>query len=281
MVRRHDVGAGRSPTSLVRMDWAKEFYSRTGAWWGPAEARITERDRHRVALIERFGKGSGAKTILELGCGYGTTVAAAARAGYQVTGVELSDRADFATRFEADPGAGSGGSFTVVKGDFYRVDLPDRFAVVCYWNGFGIGSDTDQRRLLRRIATEWLAPGGVALVDIANPFVWARWDGDEEVREARPDAGYAYTLRERTSYDPVSNRAIDTWWEDDAPDQAISQTLRCYSPADLQLLLEGTGLALAEVVVGDRSLSPERTWPGLGALLREEHEFLAVLTPPS
>lgn len=119
-------------------------------------------------MVERLA-GPGPHRILELGCGYATTAAAAASAGHAVTGVEISDRAAFADRFVA---AGSGaGSFHVVNDDFYRVRLDGRFDLVCYWNGFGIGSDTDQRRLLRRIAWEWLAADGLALVDVANPFV--------------------------------------------------------------------------------------------------------------
>ncbi|MFN5457566.1 MAG: hypothetical protein ACK5BX_41150, partial [Bradyrhizobium sp.] len=34
----------------------------------------------------------------------------------------------------------------------YTIELAGRFDVVCYWDGFGIGSDADHRRLLRRIA---------------------------------------------------------------------------------------------------------------------------------
>ena len=257
------------------MEWVRDFYSRTGTWWGPAEATVSERDLRRVGLVERFG-GAGPHRILELGCGYGTTAAAAARAGHAVTGVEISDRAEFAGRFEAGPGEGT---FTIVRGDFYDVSLDGRFDLVCYWNGFGVGSDADQRRLLARIADDWLAPGSVALVDIANPFVWARWDGDEETKDADPDAGYAYNLRERTAYDPVHGRGIDTWWEAETPDQTIRQSLRCYTPADLRLLLEGTGLAVDRIVVGADTVELDRPWHSHRGLLHDHHEYVAVLRP--
>ena len=42
------------------------------------------------------------------------------------------------------------GEMSVVQGDFYEVELDGTFDVVCYFDGFGIGSDADQRRLLRR-----------------------------------------------------------------------------------------------------------------------------------
>ncbi|MGW4247136.1 class I SAM-dependent methyltransferase [Nocardia sp. NPDC004722] len=253
------------------MEWVREFYSRSGSWWGEAEARLTDRDHRRVDLLRAHGIPTG--RILELGSGYGTTAVATAGAGYSVTAVEISDRADF-THGLAQSVAES--SLTVHKADFYEVHLDGQFDVVCYWNGFGVGSDANQRRLLRRIGSEWLRPGGTALIDVFNPFVWAGWDGDEEHRTSNPAAGYDHELRERIQFDPVTCTAIDTWWETSDSDHPISQVLRCYTPADLALLLDGTGLSLTAIVVGDdaMSLSPQ---PGLGSLLREHHEYLAVL----
>jgi SAM-dependent methyltransferase len=211
--------------------------------------------------------------VLELGSGYGATAVAAAQEGYTVTAVEVSDRADFTSGLARGPAAGS---VTVHKADFYQVRLDEQFDAVCYWNGFGVGSDADQRRLLRRIGFEWLRPGGTALVDVFNPLVWAGWDGDEEHRVPNAAAGYHHELRERIRFDPVTCTAIDTWWETDDPDHPISQHLRCYTPADLALLLEGTGLSQTGIVVGDDAvpLSPN---PGLSGLLREEYQYLAVL----
>lgn len=253
------------------MDWVHEFYSRTGHWWAGGDAKITDRDLRRVRLLREHGAETG--RILELGSGYGATAAATARAGFAVTAIEISDRADLSGELGRDVAPGS---LTVRKADFYEVELADRYDAVCYWNGFGVGTDDDQRRLLERIASEWLRPGGTALIDVFNPFVWARWDGDEEHRRPDPAAGYDRELGERTRFDPVTCTAIDTWWETSSPDRQISQVLRCYTPADLKLLLAGTGLVLAEIVVGDRVLPPSPQ-PGLVELLREQHEYLAVL----
>lgn len=255
------------------MEWVPDFYSKTGTWWGPAEAKVTDRDRRRVDLVEQFA-GPGPCRLLELGSGYGTTAAAAAIAGHLVTGVEISDRADFAEQLPTRFGEGS---VRIIKDDFYAVQLDGAFDVVCYWNGFGVGSDSDQRRLLARIAAEWLTTDGIALIDIANPFVWARWDGDTDRREPQPDAGYEHSLRERTNYDPIHNRAIDTWWETATPEQSFTQSIRCYTPADLNLLLEGTGLALTNVAVANRALNQDTPHPSLRALLEDQHEYLAVL----
>ena len=79
------------------MDWAEGFYSTTGRWWGAAESGIRQRDHDRVAVARAFC-GAGAATMLELGCGYGNTAAAAARDGFRVTGVDISG-----TRLESRP----------------------------------------------------------------------------------------------------------------------------------------------------------------------------------
>ena len=57
--------------------------------------------------------------------------------------------------------------------------------------------------------------------------------------------------------------ATDTWWRVDRPEERISQVLRCYTPADLRLLLDGTGLRLDAIDGFDR----------------DEAEYLAVLAP--
>lgn len=43
---------------------------------------------------------------------------------------------------------------------------------------------------------------------------------------------------------------LDTWWSEGDPASTVTQSLRCYAPADLELLLEGTGLQLVSVTPG-------------------------------
>lgn len=194
--------------------------------------------------------------------------------GRGVTGVELTDRADRA-KVHVDLLAAQ--RLQIVRGDFYTVDLDGRFDVVVYWNGFGVGSDADQRRLLARIATEWLGPDGTALIDVFNPLVWASWDGQIERLHPGPGRGYHHELMQRVAFDPVTSTAVDTWWDTSEPDRTISQRLRCYSPADLRLLLEGTGMTLDQLLAGGEIIDPAGDHAGHGALLRDHHEYLAVL----
>jgi SAM-dependent methyltransferase len=257
------------------MDWVEDFYSRTGHWWAEADSDVGDRDRARVERLHRLC-GPEPRRILELGCGYGNTAAAFAEAGHRVVAVELTDRADHAKAHAERLGPDR---LQVVRGDFYTVAVEGRFDTVAYWNGFGIGSDADQRRLLRRIAGEWLAPGAVALIDVFNPLVWAGWNGDLELLQANPERGYRHELQQHVAFDPVTATAVDTWWDTAEPERRISQRLRCYSPADLRLLLEGTGLALTGILAGGEPVDLQGDHTGDTAWLRDHHEYLAILTP--
>lgn len=252
------------------MEWVPAFYSATGRWWGGGDSAITERDHLRAAAIARLARPAPAD-LLELGCAYANSAAAAADMGYRVVGVEISSRLDFAERNAA------GRSVELVRGDFYEVALGRTFDVVVYWNGFGVGSDTDQRRLLRRIADEWLRPHGVALIDVANPFCWARWAGGGTELAGDVARGYPHRgLVQRIDYDPVANRAIDSWWEKPRPEHVHTQLLRCYAPADFQLLLEGTGLTLDHLEVRGEPLPLDGTHT-MGSPIWMANEYLVRL----
>jgi SAM-dependent methyltransferase len=264
----------RRPRKILPVEWVPGFYSTTGRWWGGAESAITERDHARAATIARLA-GPAPADVLELGCAYAHSAAAAADAGYRVVGIEISDRLDFADRHRA------GRSIELVRGDFYAVDLGRTFDAVVYWNGFGVGSDADQRRLLRRIADEWLRPEGVALIDVANPFGWARWaaEGEGDDHDPDPARGYVHRgIQERIDFDPVGNRAVDSWWERPEPERVHTQSIRCYTPADFRLLLEGTGLALDHVEVGGEPLALGGGHT-MASPLWQANEYLARLRP--
>jgi hypothetical protein len=166
----------------------------------------------------------------------------------------------------------------VHEADFYTVELDGRFDVICCWEVFGLGSDADQRRLLRRMAQEWLAPGGCVLLDVYSPAKPAR-DAGREIR-LPPLAGVPGSVEmiERCHFDPVHSRWIDEWAPVAAPDQALAQTLRCYTPADLLLLLEGTGLALRLIEVDGQALAFETAAITTSGPLLDAWSYLAQLT---
>jgi hypothetical protein len=156
---------------------------------------------------------------------------------------------------------------TVVEGDFYAVDVAGPLDVVCYWDGFGIGSDDDQRWLLQRIA-DWLPTGGCALIDVNTPWYWAHVAGQEMHWER---------VSRRYDVDAEGCRMIDHWWQHSNETETVAQSLRCYSPADLELLLTGIPLHLSTVEPGGAVDHVSGTYRE-PVPLRETMQYLARLT---
>jgi len=230
--------------------WVKDFYTQTGIWWG-ADPQAPDVHKTRVEIVERLC-GSGSKKILDLGTGPGATAAALADAGHDVLAVELSStRAEFARALAKTPRKGS---LTVLEGDFYTMELNKRFDIVCCWETFGLGTDTDQRRLLKRIADEWLSSKGCVLMDVYSPVRPARDAGTEKRLAPLDGVPGSVEMINRCHFDPLHSRWIDEWVPLNEPDKALAQTIRCYTPADFLLLLEDTSLMMKHIEVDGQAL---------------------------
>ncbi|MFI6173119.1 class I SAM-dependent methyltransferase [Nocardia sp. NPDC051052] len=247
------------------MDWVKVFFETAPMWWGPQT--VQESDRERAASIARLA-GGGVERVLELGAGSGTTAVVTADLGYSVVAVELSSvRARQARERAAEV---DGRDLRIVEGDFYQVELDGQFDCVVYWNGFGIGSDAEQRTLLRRVSGEWLRPGGTMIVDVFSPWKWARVAGELDHEE------YVVDLANFNDYDPITSRFSDRWWPVDKESEALDQFGRCYTPADLLLLVEGTGLAVERMELDGAELRTDQRYSTAHPLW-DAWEYQAVL----
>ena len=269
------------PVSLFRSgrystDWIKDFYTQAGIWWGAEPHDDPGDHRVRAEIVERL-RGPGKWRVLDLGAGSGFTAAALAGAGHAVVGVELNPTdIAYAQELLAVPRSGS---LSIVEGDYYTVELDGRFDVVCWWQGFGLGSDADQRRMLRRIAHEWLVPGGCALIDVYNLTWAARHAGEAVHLDALEGVPGSVDMIERSHFDPVYGRWIDEWQPVADPDKALAQTVRCYTPADLLLLLEGTGLALRRIELDGQEVDFSSNRIALSEAMLEAWAYLAQLIP--
>ncbi len=127
------------------------------------------------------------------------------------------------------------------------------------------------------MAREWLAPGGSVLMDVYCPFLMARRAGMEERLAPLPGAPGSLEMIERCLFYPVHCRWIDEWVPEAAPDKALAQTVRCYTPADLLLLLEGTGLTLKHVEVDGQPIAVAGDQITLAGPLMDSYYYLAQL----
>ena len=207
------------------MDWVKNFYQKQNEWLPVYRGEITDFHRKNTQKILEHTRGSG-KSLLELGSGGGQNAASAAAAGFQVTALEIvPELCESARRFCRRD---LPGSLEIIETDFYQYRPEKNFDIITYWDGFGTGSDQDQQLLLE-LAASWLNPGGFILLEVYTPWYWAS------------QAGKKYNLKgvwREYGFDAKGCRLLDTWYPEGHQLQAVTQSLRCYSPADLALLLK-------------------------------------------
>lgn len=232
-------------------NWVKDFYDSAAAWWGESWYE-GENLQPRLEMVQRL-IGKAPKELLELGAGTGETAGFLAAAGYQIAAVDLSAKnfgllSKVAKKYPA---------VTPVQGDFLTVALTRKFDAVVLFETFGMGSDADQRRLLNRIAEEWLKPGGVVLMDVYHPFGPIKCAGDEQSLDRLEEVPGSVDMTERSFFDPVLCRWIDEWEPVQDKNALRRQSVRCYTPADLLLLLEGTSFKVTHAEFCGEPFDPQ------------------------
>ncbi len=80
----------------------------------------------------------------------------------------------------------------------------------------------------------------------------------------------------RYDFDGDGCRMLDRWWKTGDESTAVTQSLRCYSPQDLRLLLQGTGLRLESVEPGGRVDYATGRWHAV-APLEQAMVYTAIL----
>lgn len=114
---------------------------------------------------------AGPGPLLELGCGTGRVLRPLARAGYEITGIDLSPQMlEYCrVRLEAES-ADTQGRVTLLMGDMTSFDLGRRFgAIFCAFNTFHhLRTVEQQLACLERCRTH-LVNGGILVLDLFNP----------------------------------------------------------------------------------------------------------------
>ena len=207
--------------------------------------------------------------ILELGCGSGRVMAALLDDGLRVTGLDAEEMMLARARQRV---ARFGDRARHVRGDMRRLDAHDipelgaeRFDLVLIAaNTFmHLDNHRDQQACLQGIRAR-LAPGGTAVLDLANPFhAMALPQGVVTLRrQARDDAtGQEITVTGVLEVDPTAPRVLDRLYVDQyGPDGVVRRLLsrielRLIFMPELELLLAAAGLGITDAY-GDYDLGP-------------------------
>ncbi|OMC86558.1 hypothetical protein BK128_10885 [Viridibacillus sp. FSL H7-0596] len=224
------------------MNKNEQFYDKQYEWMTQIfDAKVDAYHQELVELVEKKGLKRNLN-ILELGSGNGEFAVAAAMHEHHVSTVEIIPHA-ISKMFELAEENNVTRRIKAHQGSFYTISLADKFDAICYWDGFGVGTDADQQLLLHNI-DYWLKPDGTVFIDVYAPAYWAKTAG--QFMEL------SQTVCRQYDFDIETNRMLDNWWLTDNPDEKRQQSLRCYEVADFEKMLVNTSLAIEEIIPGGK-----------------------------
>lgn len=217
-----------------------------------------------LPVLEAYAARTGGP-ILELGCGTGRALIPLARAGYDITGVDLSLTMLAIAQAKAKA-SGAAKRITLLAGDYAEVELggPYRFAFTVMNTFLHLPDQAAQMRALRHWRQS-LAPHGLLLIDILHPDVatLAGLDGRLELASTwnDPDSGHV-TMKFLTRTVDLAEQTLHIHhiYDEMKSDGQIQRTVASYALRYLwrfeaELLLEKAGYTL-EAVYGDWDMAP-------------------------
>jgi 2-polyprenyl-3-methyl-5-hydroxy-6-metoxy-1,4-benzoquinol methylase len=219
-------------------DWFDGFFE--GPWLDEIALHASaERTERQVAfLLEQLADAPG-RRLLDVACGHGRTALPLARAGWQVTGLDLSERSLELARAAS---ASEGLEVDWVHGDM-REPPPGPFdAAVNVFTSFGYFEDeAENQRVLDAVAAA-LAPQGLFLIDTLNLLNLAKrfreraWELSE--------TGAIFLQEHQFDILAGRNRARWTFVREDGSRSEILHSVRVYTPHELAVMLDQAGLEI-------------------------------------
>jgi SAM-dependent methyltransferase len=211
-------------------------------------------------LVDRLAVGPGAR-ILDVGCGPGRHAHALARRGFEVVGVDISERFVALARQNAPDGA----AVTFERADARTLEFDSEFdAVISLCQGaFGLSgggevASLDPDRAVLDGMARALRPGGRLALSAFSAYFQVRFLGEADSFDAERGVNHEHTA--------VRNEAgvevpADLW-------------TTCFTPRELRLMAEAVGLRpdhVWSVTPGDYAARP----PDI-----DRPEFLLLATRP-
>jgi ubiquinone/menaquinone biosynthesis C-methylase UbiE len=215
---------------------------------------------HDVERYLAIARGTGGP-ILELCCGTGRIALPLARAGFDVTAVDVS--AGMLDRLREKLTPEDAARVTLVHQDVTRLDLARRdFAIAII--GFNslpcIPDFALQRRALEATARH-LAPRGLFVIDAVNPLALPV-HGDPVPKpfftRRNVHTGHVYTrFAMMGEMDADQRQRLHGWYDETAPDGTVKRRpyslfWRPIARFELQLMLEGAGFVIDALEGGHR-----------------------------
>lgn len=217
-----------------------------------------------VALYLGFAERTGGP-LLELGCGTGRLLLPLARAGFSVTGVDMSPRMLEVAQAKVNE-AGLGGQITLVQADMRELKLPQqyRLAFIAINSFMHLVTLEDQLAALRAWR-KLLLPGGLLVIDVDNPdprhLLEADGRLDLQGRWFDPDTGATVLKHVSRTLDAARQLQHVLFIYDEVfPDGQMRRTLAPFQARYLyryegELLLDKAGFT-PEQVYGSYDLDP-------------------------
>lgn len=234
--------------------WYHEFFSPRFWEFFNVEYSPERTSAETAYLIKTLASAPG-KRVIDLGCGTGRHAIALAEAGFEVTGLDVSEWAVAeASKRAADSG---------VEARFEVVDLlssgawPVGVADAAYAiQSFGWGADHEQRRLLETVRSH-LVPGGLLVLDFSSA-VWILANYRES--DSTELNNVTYSFRRRYDARAGRSRTQVTISGPGVPDLVAEDDLRIYTPAEAEALVRESGFRVERMdddFVGNAPLTRE------------------------
>jgi 2-polyprenyl-3-methyl-5-hydroxy-6-metoxy-1,4-benzoquinol methylase len=223
------------------MEWWEDLYNRQIYFdlYEEGDTRLAEQQVQQVLTLLH---PPGGANILDLCCGYGRHSIKLAQRGFQVTGIDISEKQIQHARDLAQK-AHVHADFRVA--DARKLNFQEAFDVVLnMFISFGFSQDENEHKEVLRGVFRALKPGGTFLLDL--------WNREKEIRQFQPltceKTGDLIVVKE-WQFDALGSRINwrNTVIFPDGKRESWEHSTRAYTVAELKALLEEAGLQFKAV----------------------------------
>jgi SAM-dependent methyltransferase len=185
------------------MPWYKNFFENWYLAFWPAGSKRFKPSyiKKEVAFIKRTLNLQKGTKILDLACGHGRHLIPLARAGYQMTGLDLSRKALALLIKNAKK---TKVKVRIVQSDMRKIPFKNEFdAAINMFTAFGYLENDQENFKVLKAAAKALKPGGKFLIDISN----RDWIQTHFQTKSWQRVNKLVMLEER-KYDPKTHRNV-------------------------------------------------------------------------